>query len=131
MATPRHRPRPPSRPPMAEPFRPHDRESSWEFIGVVVAAFALVVVALGRRTLLRWCADCASARAARRERRAEEEALRLTRTLLPTHNDESYGSSSNATVIELAVDGGTPTSAPPGTDGAPTAVSHRETTNGA
>ena len=117
---------------MAEPFRPHDRESSWEFVGVVVAAFALVVVALGRATLLRWCADCARARAARRERSAEEEALRLTRTLLPTHDDGSHGSSStNATVIELAVDGGTPTSAPPGTDGAPAAVSHRETTNGA
>lgn len=116
---------------MAEPFRPHDRESSWEFVGVVVAAFALVVVALGRRTLLRWCADCARARAARRERRAEEEALRLTRTLLPTHDDESYGSSSNATVIELAVDGGTPTSAPPWRDASAAAVPRSETTNGA
>ena len=108
---------------MAEPFRPHDRESSWEF--------ALVVVALGRATLLRWCADCARARATRRERRAEEEALRLTRALLPTHDDESYGSSSNATVIELAVDGGTPTSAPPGTDASAAAVPHSVTTNGA
>lgn len=119
---------------MAEPFRPHDRESSWEFVGVVVAAFALVVVALGRATLLRWCADCARARAARRERSAEEEALRLTRTLLPTHDDESYGSTStNATVIELAVDGvPPPTSAPPGTDASSAAaVPHRETTNGA
>ena len=120
---------------MAEPFRPHDRESSWEFVGVVVAAFALVVVALGRATLLRRCADCARARAARRERSAEEEALRLTRTLLPRHDDDlSHGSSStNATVIELAVDGvPPPTSAPPGTDASSAAaVPHRETTNGA
>jgi hypothetical protein len=116
---------------MAEPFRPHDRESSWEFALVVAAAFALVVVALGRATLLRWCADCARARATRRERRAEEEALRLTRALLPTHDDESYGSSSNATVIELAVDGGTPTSAPPGTDASAAAVPHSVRSNGA
>jgi hypothetical protein len=93
-------------------FRPHNQESAWEFIGIGAAVFVFAIVALGWRTALRWCGDCALDRRARRERLQEEEALRLTRTLLPTHGDESYGSSSNATVIELVVDGGTPTSAP-------------------
>ena len=93
-------------------FRPHDQESAWEFLGIGAAVFVFAIVALGWRTALRWCGDCALDRRARRERLQEEEALRLTRTLLPTHGDESYGSSSNATVIELVVDGGTPTSAP-------------------
>ena len=98
--------------PVMSDFRPHDQESAWEFIGIGAAVFVFAIVALGWRTALRWCGDCALDRRARRERLQEEEALRLTRTLLPTHGDESYGSSSNATVIELVVDGGTPTSAP-------------------
>lgn len=94
--------------PVMSDFRPHDQESAWEFIGIGAAVFVFAIVALGWRTALRWCGDCALDRRARRERLQEEEALRLTRTLLPTHGDESYGSSSNATVIELVVDGGTP-----------------------
>ena len=57
-------------------FRPHDQESAWEFLGIGAAVFVFAIVALGWRTALRWCGDCALDRRARRERLQEEEALR-------------------------------------------------------